>query len=131
MSKAKAIVELVTYQALAATVTGAGVYQDAPADVSGRLVVIGDLKSFRLPTKGGKDDRRVLVSIITIAEGEERAPLLELQEQVEAALDGESFEHDGWTIAFEFEDDDAALTEDGITYAGVTQFSVLALSPDP
>lgn len=129
MSKAKAITEQVAFDALTAIVTAAGVYQDAPAEVTGPLVILGDMKSFRLPTKGGVDDRRVSISIISMVEAEERAPLLEIQEQVETALDGQTFEHQGWTLAFEFEDDDAALTDDGVTYAGVTQFTVLAIAP--
>jgi hypothetical protein len=129
MSKAKAMVEAATFLTLDATITGATVYQDAPENAPGDLVIIGDLKSSRLPTKGADADRRVTISIVTIVEAEERAPLLALQDQIESALDGVSHEHEGWLLAFEFEDDDAVLSEDGSTYTGITSFTVLAIAP--
>ncbi|MDO7843452.1 tail completion protein gp17 [Sphingomonas immobilis] len=129
MSKAKSIVEAVTFDALEAVITGATVYQDAPENAPGNLVILGDMKSVRLATKGTDADRRVSISIVSIVEAEERAPLLALQEQIDDALDGLSFERDGWTLAFEFEDDDAVLAEDGSTYNGISSYSVLALAP--
>lgn len=129
MSKAKAVVEAVAFEALHQAIEGAAVYQDAPENAPTPLVIIGDMKSARLPVKGADADRRVTITIVSLVEAEERAPLLTLQEQIEDALDGQSFEQDGWTLAFEFEDDDAVLSEDGSTYSGVTSFSVLALAP--
>jgi hypothetical protein len=129
MSKAKAMVEAAAFLALNNGVTGATVYQDAPENAPTPLVIIGDLKSSRLPTKDADDDRRVTISIVTIVEAEERAPLLALQEQIEAALDGQNLQQDGWLLAFEFEDDDAVLSEDGSTYSGITSFTVLAIAP--
>jgi len=129
MSSAKAMVEAAAFLALSSAITDAGVYQDAPENAPTPLVIIGDMKSSRLPTKDADADRRVTISIITIVEAEERAPLLTLQEQIENALDGQNFEQEGWVLAFEFEDDDAVLSEDGSTYSGVTSFSVLALAP--
>lgn len=129
MSRAKALVEAVTFDALSSAISGATVYQDAPVNAPGDLVILGEMKSFRLSTKEAEGDRRVTIAIVTIVEAEERAPLLALQEQIETALDGQRFEKDGWTIAFEFEDDDAVLTEDGATYGGITSFNVLAFAP--
>jgi hypothetical protein len=129
MSKAKAMVEITTFSALDAAITGATVYQDAPYDASGNLVIIGDLKSFAMPGKAQSDDRRVQVSIVSLASAEERAPLLAIMEQIEAVLDGQTLSHDGWTLAFAFEDDDAVLSDDGETYTGVSSFAVLALAP--
>jgi hypothetical protein len=129
MSKAKSLVEVTTYKQLKAAIEGASVWQDAPENAPGDLVIIGDMKSLGLASKGNTDDRRVLIAVVTIVEAEERAPLLALQEQIETALDGESFEVDGWTLAYAFEDDDAVLSEDGSTYTGITSFTVLALAP--
>lgn len=129
MSKAKAMVEQVAFRELAAVIRGATVYQDAPANAAGDLVIIGDLKSFSLGGKGQSGDRRVGLQIVSIAVAEERAPLLALMDQIEAALDGKSFELKGWTVAFAFEDDDAVLNDDGASYSGITSFTALALAP--
>jgi hypothetical protein len=129
MSSAKAMVEAAAFLALSSAITDAGVYQDAPENAPTPLVIIGDMKSSRLPTKDADADRRVTISIVTIVEAEERAPLLALQEQIEAALDGQNLQQDGWLLAFGFEDDDAVLSEDGSTYSGITSFTVLAIAP--
>ena len=128
MSKAKAVVQAAIYDALSGAVKGAKVYQDAPADAAYPVVILGDMKSFSLGTKGSSDDRRVTISIISLVEAEESAPLLSLQEQIEEALDGQSLEVDGWTLGIVFDDDDAVLGEDGVTYSGISSFSVLALA---
>lgn len=129
MSKAKAMVEQVAFRELAAVIRGATVYQDAPSDAAGDLVIIGDMKSARLGGKDQSGDRRVGLQIVSIAIAEERAPLLALMDQIEEALDGQSFELEGWTIAFAFEDDDAVLNEDGASYSGISSFTALALAP--
>lgn len=129
MSKAKAIVEAKTFRLLDEGIEGATVYQDAPDDAPTPLVIIGDLKSLRMPGKGGDGDRIVTVFIISLVEAQERGPLLALQEQIEAALDGQTFTVDGWTLGYTFEDDDAVLSEDGATYSGITSFTVTALEP--
>lgn len=129
MSKAKSIVEAVAFEALAAAISGATVYQDAPANAAGDLVIIGDLKSASLGGKGADADRRIEISIISLVVAEERAPLLSLQDQIETALDGETFQHDGWTVAFAFKDDDAVLDEGGGGYSGITAFDAIAIAP--
>ncbi len=130
MSKAKAIVEGEVFERLTAAITDAAVYQDAPEDEPFPLVIIGDLKSAKIDTKGNDGDRLVTVAIVTLVEAQERAPLLTLQEQIEDALDGQTITTaDGWTLGFTFDDDDAVLSEDGATYSGVTTFRVLALEP--
>lgn len=129
MSKAKAMVEQVAFRELAAVITGATVYQDAPANAAGDLVIIGDMKSASLGGKDQSADRRVGLQIVSIAVAEERAPLLRLMDQIEEALDGQSFALEGWTIAFAFEDDDAVLNEDGASYSGISSFTALALAP--
>lgn len=129
MSKAKSMVEQVAFRTLAEFIEGATVYQDAPANAAGDLVIIGDLKSFSLGGKDQSADRRVGLQIVSLAVADERAPLLALMDQIEEALDGQSFAVEGWTIAFAFEDDDAVLNEDGASYSGISSFTALALAP--
>jgi hypothetical protein len=128
MSSAKSVVELACFEALAAAITGATVYQDAPQDAPLPLVILGDMKSFRIDTKGASPDRRVQITIVSLVEAEERAPLLAIMEQIETALDGETLLPDGWTLGFQFEEDDAVLADDGSTYTGISTFSVVALA---
>ena len=128
MSNAKSAVEVAAYTALAAAITGAGVYQDTPDGVAGDLVILGDMKSARLPGKDSSADRRVTLSIVTIVEAQERAPLLALQEQCDDVLDGATLEAPGWTIRGEFIDDDAVLGDDGVTYNGVATYVFFALA---
>lgn len=128
MSNAKSVVEGVVYTALAAAIRGATVYQDAPDGVGGDLVIIGDMKSARLSGKDASADRRVTLSIVTIVEAQERAPLLALQEQCDDVLDGATLEAPGWTIQGRFVDDDAVLGDDGTTYNGVAAYEFLALA---
>jgi hypothetical protein len=127
MSEAKAAVEAAIFNALDAGVSGATVYQDVPEDAPLPVVIIGDMKSTPI---GPKDDpdRRVSVIIVTMVAAEERAPLLALQEQVEQLLDGLTFTPPGWTLRATFEDDDAQLAEDGVSYIGTSVFTVFALS---
>jgi hypothetical protein len=128
MSSAKAAVEAAVYDALAQTISGATVYQDAPDNAPLPIVVIGDMRSARLPGKAASPDRSVTVSIVTLIEAQERAPLLALMDQIETALDDGSFALDGWTLAGTFDDDEAVLAEDGSTYSGLSTFTFLALA---
>lgn len=129
MSKAKAIVEAAVFEALAAHVTRGTVWQDAPFNAPGNLVILGDLKSARLSGKDASADRRVTVTIATIAIAEERAPLLAMQEECEAALDGQTLTRDGWRLDCAFVDDDAVLDDEGAGYVGLATFEILALAP--
>jgi len=130
MLSAKSAVEAAAYDALSAAITGAAVYQDVPDDAPYPIVVVGDLSSRRLPGKAASRDRIVTVSIVTLVAAEERAPLLALMDQADAALDGFTVHVGGWTLAFAFDDDDAALQDDGQTYAGVAAYTVMALADD-
>jgi hypothetical protein len=126
VSEAKAVTEAAIFEALAASVTSAAVYQDVPQDAPLPLVVIGDMKSLPI---GARDDvdRRISVIVVAMVEAEERAPLFALQRDIVSALDGRTFLPAGWTLAVTFDDDDAQLGEDGVTYIGTSAFSVLAL----
>lgn len=125
MSDAKAVVELAVYEALAAGISGATVYQDVPDNAPLPVVIVGDMKSYPLGAKNDPD-RRVSVIIVSMVEAEERAPLLALQRQIEALLDGQSFTPAGWKVTATFEDDDATLGGDGATYIGTSAFNVFA-----
>jgi len=130
MSRAKAVVEAAAYDALSAAVTNATVYQDAPQDVPGDLVIIGEITSASLGGKGAGADRRGTITIATICSAEERAPLLARQEEIETALDGlQIVTADGWTLSLAFQDDSAGLSEDGDIYAGLSAFAFVAIAP--
>lgn len=128
MSDAKSAVEAAVYGALAAAVSTATVYQDAPDNAPLPIVVIGDMRSARLPGKVASPDRSVTVAIVTLIEAQERAPLLALMDEIEGALDGVTFETDGWTLSGLFDDDEAVLADDGSTYSGLSSFTFLALA---
>jgi len=128
MSDAKSVVEAAVYAALAAAVSTATVYQDAPDNAPLPIVVIGDMRSARLAGKAASPDRSVTVSIVTLIEAQERAPLLALMNEIEGALDGVTFETSGWTLSGSFEDDEAVLADDGSTYSGLSSFTFLALA---
>lgn len=128
MSDAKTVVEAAVFEALEASIAGATVYQDVPENAPLPLVIVGDLSSKRLLGKDSSRDRIVTVSIVSLVEAEQRAPLLALQGQIDDVLDGARFTPDGWTLAGAFEDDEAALQEDGQTYGGVSTFTFLALA---
>lgn len=127
MASAQAALEAELFARLDAAITGAAVFQDVPENTLPPFVVIGELRGSPL---GGKDDpdRRIIVDIITVVSAEERGPLLDLQEQIEAAIDDKTFDRDGWTLSITLDSATAALGEDGQTYVGTSTFSVLALT---
>ena len=98
MIDAKSAVEAAVYGALAAAVSTATVYQDAPDNAPLPIVVIGDMRSARLAGKAASPYRSVTVAIVTLIEAQERAPLLALMNEIEGALDAVTFEADGWTL---------------------------------
>lgn len=127
MSDAKSAVEKIAFDALDEGIVGATVYQDVPEDAPLPVIIIGDMKSYPLDAKDDPD-RRVSIVIAAMVSAEERSPLLALQRQIEALLDGKTFAIEGWTIQFTFQDDDAVLGGDGATYVGTSAFSALAFS---
>lgn len=125
MSDAKSAVEQTAFEALDAAIEGATVYQDVPQDAPLDVVIIGDMKSYPIGAKNDPD-RRVDLIIVSMVEAEERAPLLALQRQIEAILDGKTFAIEGWSVSFTFADDDAVLGGDGATYVGTSAFTAFA-----
>lgn len=121
--------ELYLFQTLSAVITGARVYQDVPAGATGDLVIIGDVESF--PFAATTDpDRRISVTIITLTEGDERAPCTALQAQIETALAGVSVLRDLWNLHSSIESSSAVLDEQGEGYLGTTILQILAFRED-
>ncbi|GAA4218632.1 hypothetical protein GCM10022253_19460 [Sphingomonas endophytica] len=129
MTSAKAATELLAFEQLHSGVNGAAVFQDVPDDAPPPLVIIGDIES--APFAGADDpDRRITLTLIVITEGDERAPCVDLQEQVEAILAGRSFRVDEWNLHVALESSDAVLSEDGTGYVGTTILTLLAFRED-
>jgi len=126
MADAKDVVEAAAFAVLAASITGATVFQDVPENFSGPLVAIGDTAAKRLGSKQG-GDALVSIEFVTLVNAEERAPLLTLQGQIFDLLDDARMNPAGWNLSFTFEEDEARLHENGVSYVGSSVFSVMAL----
>lgn len=127
MTSASAAVEAQAYEVLAPGIADAEVYQDVPDDAPLPVVVIGDILA--VPFAGADDpDRRVTLTILTLTEGDERAPCIALQDQIETLLGGVSFEVPGWDLHFLPASSAAELADDGSGYVGTTILTILAFS---
>jgi hypothetical protein len=121
--------ELYLFQTLSAAITDARVFQDVPAGATGDLVIIGDVESF--PFAATNDpDRRISVTIITLTQGDERAPCTALQAQIETAFAGVSVLRDPWNLHSSIESSSAVLDEQGEGYLGTTILQILAFRED-
>lgn len=119
--------EEAVYATLSAGISGATVYQDVPADTVLPVVIVGDMKCE--PVGGREDeDRRISMTVVAMVAAEERAPLLALQAQIASLLDGARLIRPGWLLAIGLEDEDALLAEDGVSYVGTSNFTILALT---
>lgn len=127
MTSAASATEQAVYDALDAGVTGATVYQHAPENASLPLVIIGDIDGGPMGTKGDTD-RELSLTITTLTQGEQRAPLLELMEMVETALHSQRLASGGWNINPVLTGEAAILGPDGETYIGTQTFTVFALA---
>jgi hypothetical protein len=127
VTKASGAVEAETYTVLSSGVTGAAVFQDVPDDQPLPVVIIGDLLS--VPFAGSNDpDRRITLTIHVLVEGDERAPCIDLQEQIEALLAGVTIATEEWNLHYSVASSAAELAEDGSGYVGTTILSILAFS---
>lgn len=127
MTSAISATEQAVYDALDAGVTLASVYQHVPEDTAPPVVVIGDIEAEPLETKGDTD-RSLSVTITCVAQGEERKPVLDIMEEVSAALDGGRFTALGWSITLSLETEGAILLPDSISYVGTQTFTGFALA---
>lgn len=135
MTSAVSAVEAVAFTALSEGVTLSPVFQHVPPDTPAPVTIIGDLDAEPFGTKGADPDRIISLAITCVVEGEQRKPLLDLQEEVETTLDGLTTTYGGWTLQFTFLASDGVLIADpaseesdgGETYVGNSRFRVLAL----
>lgn len=125
MHSASSATEVALYEALAAGLAGASVYQDAPTDAPLPLVIVGDLSE--APLGKGEPDAIVTASIFFEVAAEERAPLLDLQRQARDLLHEQDFTVEDWTVSPSITATTAELAEDGKSYVGVASFTCFAL----
>lgn len=128
MTNAISAVEADAFAALTAGVTLAPVHQHVPQDTAPPVVIVADVDAEPFEVKGADPDRKITLAIVCVVQGEARKPLLNMQGEVEAALDGRRSTVGGWTLSYAFEASDGALLEDGETYVATSRFNVLALS---
>lgn len=107
----------------------AGVYEDVPANEPLPVIILGDIEAQPF-ARSDDPDRRVTLTLITLTEGDERAPCVALQAKAEGLLVGQSFDHEGWGLHISLGSSDAVLTEDGTGYVGTTILNVIAFRED-
>ena len=129
MISPKAAVEQMLFDELSDAITDAAVFQDVPEDHPMPLVIIGDIEGFPFAS-AGDPDRRITATIITLTEGDERAPCTDLQDQQELAFDGRSFFVEPWNLHCSVASSEAGLAEDGSGYVGTLTLNVLAFHED-
>lgn len=131
MSEAFNATEVAVFTALnVADLTSlAEVHQHVPQDTSGSIVIIGDLDGESFGAKDPNDeDRLISLSITTQVPGEERKPVLRIQDQIETLLNGQTLTtYPGWSISIMFDGASAILFPDGQRYVGTSNFTVFAL----
>lgn len=126
MTSAKDAVEISSYELLSAEPPiGAPVYQDVPDDAEPPVIIIGDVEARSFGDKDARD-RIVTLEIVTVMRGDERKPLLALQEKVETRLAGVIEETADWRLHYRFVDDSATLAPDASGYVGLQKFEIIA-----
>lgn len=126
---AEDVIEADAFEALdvpAVTVL-ATVFQHVPEDTAPPVLIIGDMESEPIPTKGA-NHQQVALTIAAVVLAEERKPIRALKAVVLAALHNRQVSRDGWQLSYNFTGADGFLDpETGEAYAGNFRFSVLAL----
>lgn len=125
MTSATNAVEAAVFEALNGNLT-VPVYQHVPEDTPPPVVIIGDIEASPLETKGDSD-RQVSLTITTVIQAEQRKPVLDIQEEIVAALDGASLVKDAWQVRPFLESEDAVLLPDGAHYVGTSRYTIWAL----
>ena len=117
--------DLAVFTALTAGVTLGTVYQDVPEGTQPPVVILADLQTETPATKGNRT-WEMLMLITTEVWESDRRPILLLQGEVKAALDGKTLTADGYAVQCAFERAETRQV-DAKTYFG-TQFFKLYVS---
>lgn len=131
MIDAKAVTTQVVYATLspAFDASEAGVFEDVPPDEPLPIILLGDIESEPF-ARSDDPDRRITLTLVTLTEGDERAPCAALQAKAEGLLVGRSFAQNGWALHVSLGSSDTALTEDGTGYVGTSILNILAFRED-
>jgi hypothetical protein len=127
------VVEAEAYATLnaAALTNQARLFQHVPENTKleeGAVVIVGDMDSESIATKGGADQSFSL-TIVAVVEAEERKPLRAIRATVIELLHEHQVVRDGWQLLFVFTGDDGFLDpETGQAYVGNFRFTVLAFA---
>ena len=118
----QAAAELAIFDALTTGVTLAQVYQDVVEGTPAPVVIVADLAGDPI---GGKGSRSMQLDLTIYSEvwAEARAPLLALQAEVKAALDGARLTNNDFSVRPTFDTSDARQVAVG-QYAGNSHFTV-------
>lgn len=104
------------------------VFQHVPQDTKPPVLIIADMDSEPIATKGGID-QKIGLNLIAVFEGEERRPLRQLKAVITGLLHQKSFVHEGWQLQFIFVGSDGFLDpESGEAYVENFRFDVLAFA---
>jgi hypothetical protein len=105
----------------------APVFQHVPQDTQPPMVIIGNIDSENIGTKGEQLEE-VTIEVISIYRGSGRAALLDIMHQVRVALDRQELTLAG--VEFDTPDYVSASAdgpaEDGTTYVGISTFTINA-----
>lgn len=110
----------------------ADVYQHVPQDTQiedGRgVLIIGDMDSEPIATKGGRDEQIGLVIAAAVV-AEERRPIRAMKAAVLDVLNNLQVDRDGWRLHFLYVGAEGFLEPDtGEAYAGNFRFTVMAFA---
>lgn len=92
------------------------------------VLIIGDMDSEPIVTKGGRDET-VNLTLAAMIVAEERRPIRELKATVKGLLHNRQVTRDGWRLTYFFSGSEGFLEpESGQAYVGNFRFTVLALA---
>jgi hypothetical protein len=122
MSSPLVAAEAAIFAALKQGVTLAPVYQDVPDGTQAPIVILAELAGDPI---GGKGSRSMQLDLTVTCEVWKmvRKPILDLQDQVKAAIDGRTLAQDGFEITAAFVTSEARQVGAG-TYFGTSTFTV-------
>lgn len=111
-----------------AVIALAKVFQHVPEDTEPPVLIIGDMDSEPIETKGGRDQKVTLI-LATVMDAEERRPIRALKAKIIELLHGHQATRGGWLMEFTFIGSDGFRDPETATaYVGNFRFTVLALA---